>query len=263
VIRGAVGDTGIAYRVDGAGDGPVIVFSNSLGTDHRLWDAQMPAVEDRFRVIRYEACGHGVSDPPRARVTVERLGQDLRALLDHLGVDRAVVCGCSLGGVIALWLSVHHPERVTGAVLANTGAKLGTDESWGARIAAVRAGGTAAVREQVVGRFLTSEFRERDPATTALIAGMIEATNPDGYIAACEALRDADLRADARSVRVPAMVIGSERDLSTPPALARELHGSIRGSELVMIPDAAHLSNVERPPLFNAALVRFVEACGR
>jgi len=258
MIRGAVGDTGIAYRVDGPGDHPVMVFSNSLGTDHRLWDRQMPAVQDRFRVVRYEACGHGVSDLPRGRVTIERLAQDLLALLDHVGVDRAVVCGCSLGGVLALWLAVNRPERLTGAVLANTGAKVGTDESWNARIAAVRAGGTAGVRDQVVGRFLTPEFRARDPETTSLISGMLEATNPDGYIAACEALRESDLRADAARVRVPVLIIGSERDQSTPPALSRELHASIEGSELVMIADAAHLSNVEQPELFNGALTRFV-----
>lgn len=258
MIRGAVGDTGIAFRVDGVPDGLPLVFSNSLGTDHRLWDRQMPAVEGRCRVIRYEACGHGESAFPRTPVTIEKLGRDVIALLDHLGIGRAAVCGCSLGGVIALWLAVNHPDRVAGAVLANTGAKVGTDASWNARITAVRAGGTAAVRDQVIGRFLTAEFRERDPATAALIAGMIDATNPDGYIAACEALREVDLREAARSVRVPVMIVGSERDESTPPALARELHGSIQGSELVMIPEAAHLSNVEQPATFNAALVRFL-----
>ena len=257
MIRRAVGGTGIAYRVDGPGDGPAMVFSNSLGTDHRLWDRRMPAVQDRFRVVRYEACGHGVSDLPIGRVTIDRLAQDLLALLDHLAIDRAVVCGCSLGGVIALWLAVNRPERLTGAVLANTGAKVGTDESWNARIAAVRAGGTVAVRDQVVGRFLTPEFRARDPETTSLIGGMLEATNPDGYIAACEALRESDLRAAAARVRVPVLIIGSERDQSTPPALSRELHASIVGSELVMIPNAAHLSNVEQPAVFNEALTRF------
>jgi len=260
MIRGAVGDTGIAYRVDGTHDGPALVLSNSLGTDHRLWDRQVPAVEGRFRVVRYEACGHGVSDLPRGLVTIERLGQDLVALLDHLDIERAVVCGCSLGGVIALWLAANRPERLTGAVLANTGAKIGTNESWDARIAAVRAGGTVAVRDQVVGRFLTPEFRARDPETTALIAGMIEATNPEGYIAACEALRATDLRADASRVRVPVLIVGSERDQSTPPELSRELHASIDGSELVMIADAAHLSNVEQPDQFNRVLRRFVES---
>ena len=257
MIRGAIGDTGIAYRVDGPSDRPAVVFSNSLGTEHRLWDRQMPAVQDRFRVVRYEACGHGVSDLLRGRVTIERLAHGLLALLDHLEIERATVCGCSLGGVIALWLAVNRPERLTGAVLANTGAKVGTDESWNARIAAVRAGGTAAVRDQVVGRFLTPEFRARDPQTTSLISGMLEATNPDGYIAACEALRESDLRADAARVRVPVLIIGSERDQSTPPALSHELHASIQGSELVMIPDAAHLSNVEQPGLFNEALLQF------
>ena len=258
MIRGAVGDTGIAYRVDGARDGPALVFSNSLGSDHRLWDRQMPAVEERFRVVRYEACGHGVSDLPRGPVTIERFGQDLTALLDHLDIERAVVCGCSLGGVIALWLVVNRPEHLTGVVLANTGAKIGTNESWEARIAAVRAGGTAAVRDQVVGRFLTPEFRGRDPETAALLAEMIEATNDNGYIAACEALRATDLRADASRVRVPVLIVGSERDQSTPPDLSRELHASIDGSELVMITEAAHLSNVEQAALFNAALVRFL-----
>ncbi|HEY5414074.1 MAG TPA: 3-oxoadipate enol-lactonase [Gemmatimonadaceae bacterium] len=260
MIRGAVGDTGIAYRIDGRRDGPAVVFSNSLGTDHRLWDRQMPAVEGRFRVVRYEACGHGVSDPPRGPVTIERLGQDLIALLDHVGIERAVVCGCSLGGVIALWLAVNRPERLTGAVLANTGAKIGTNESWDARIAAVRAGGTVAVRAQVIRRFLTPEFRARDPETTALIAGMIEATNPDGYIAACEALRATDLRADASRVSAPVLIVGSERDQSTPPELSRDLHASIDRSELVMIAEAAHLSNVEQSAVFNAALLKFLGA---
>ncbi|HEX5073909.1 MAG TPA: 3-oxoadipate enol-lactonase [Gemmatimonadaceae bacterium] len=259
MIRGAIGESGIAYRVDGRRDGPTLVFSNSLGTDHRLWDRQLPAVEGAFRVVRYEACGHGVSDLPRGPVTIERLARDLMALLDHLDVERAVVCGCSLGGVIALWLAVNRPDRLTGAVLANTGAKIGTNESWDARIAAVRAGGTAAVRDQVVGRFLTPEFRARDPETTSLIAGMIEATSDEGYIAACEALRATDLRADASRVRLPVLIVGSERDQSTPPELSRDLHASIDRSELVMIADAAHLSNVEQAALFNAALVRFLK----
>lgn len=259
MIRGAIGDTGIAYRVDGPHDGPALVFSNSLGTDHRLWDRQMPALDGRVRVVRYEACGHGVSDLPRRPVTIERLATDLLALLDHLDIERAVVCGCSLGGVIALWLAVNRPERLTGVVLANTGAKIGTNESWDTRIAAVRAGGTAAVRDQVVGRFLTPEFRSRDPGTTAMVAAMIEATSDEGYVAACEALRATDLRADASRVRVPVLIVGSDRDQSTPPDLSGELHESIDGSELVMIAAAAHLSNVEQAASFNAALLRFLQ----
>lgn len=263
MILRAVGDTGIAYRVDGPEDVPAIVFINSLGTDHRLWNAQVPAVAEAYRVIRYESCGHGESDVPPGAMTIPRFGEQLIALLDHVGIERATLCGCSLGGVIALWMSAHHPERVAGAVLANTGAKVGTDESWNSRIAAVKAGGMAAVRDVVVGRFLTAEFREREPEATALVRTMIGATNPVGYVAACEALRASDLRPVVTTVRVPTMIVGSERDESTPPALAHELYASIPESELVMIPNAAHLSNVERPDVFNANLVRFCEATAR
>ena len=258
MIRGAVGDTGIAYRVDGIADGQPLVFINSLGTDHRLWDRQLPAVRDQCRVIRYESCGHGVSDVPNGRMTIDRFGEQCVALLDHLGVGRAVVCGCSLGGLIALWLAINHPQRLVGAVLANTGAKLGTDESWAARIAAVRAGGMASVRDAVVGRFLTAAFREREPETARLIGGMLDATDPVGYVAACEALRDADLQPVLETVRVPTLVIGSDRDESTPLALSQQLHAGIAESDLVVIRDAAHLSNVEQPEAFNAALGRFL-----
>lgn len=259
MIRGAVGDTGIAYRVDGNRDGAPVVFVNSLGTDHRLWDRQLPALTDEYQVIRYESCGHGVSDVPNGPMTIARFGAQLLALLDHLDIGRCAIAGCSLGGAIALWVSAHHPERVAGAVLANTGAKLGTDEGWKTRIAAVRAGGMAAVRDAVLGRFLTAEFRRREPQVAELIGGMLDATNPAGYVAACEALRDSDLRPVTASVRVPTLVIGSDRDESTPLALARHLHATITGSELVVIPDAAHLSNVERPDVFNPVLRQFLD----
>jgi 3-oxoadipate enol-lactonase len=258
MIRRAVGDTGIAYCVDGAPDGPPVVFINSLGTDHRLWDRQVDALRDRYRLIRYEACGHGVSEVPNERMTIARFGEQCVELLDHLGVERTVVCGCSLGGIVSLWLAAQRLDRITGAVLANTGAKLGTDEGWATRIAAVRAGGMAAVRDSV-GRFLTRPFREHEPETARLIGGMLDSTDPDGYVAACEALRDADLRPLLGTVRVPTLVIGSDRDESTPLALSQELHANIPGSELVVIHDAAHLSNVEQPDAFNAALRRFLD----
>ena len=173
---------------------------------------------------------------------------------------RATLCGCSLGGVIALWMSANHPERVASAILANTGAKVGTNESWNTRIAAVRAGGMGAVRDVVVRRFLTKEFREHEPRTAALIGEMLDSTNPLGYVAACEALRESDLRVVATTVRVPTLVVGSDRDESTPLALAREIHAAIPASELVVIPNAAHLSNVERPDVFNKHLLRFCNA---
>ena len=259
MIRDAVGDTGIAYQVDGAPNGASVVFINSLGTDHRLWDGQMPSVQHDYLVVRYDSCGHGVSDVPNGRMTIARFGEQLIALLDHLEIDRTALCGCSLGGAIALWLAVYHPERITGVVLANTGARLGTEQSWTTRIMAVEAGGMAAIRDAVLARFLTAAFRVRKPEVAGLIGGMLDATNPQGYIAACEALRDSDLRPVVATVRVPTLVIGSDRDESTPLAFAEELHAGIAGSELVIIPNAAHLSNVERPDVFNPALRGFLD----
>lgn len=258
MIRGAVGTTGIAYRVDGPATAPAIVFLNSLGTTHGMWEWQLPALYD-WRVVRYEGNGHGESALRTGPVTIETLCADLLALLDHLRVERAVLCGCSMGGLIALRAAATHPARVTGAVLANTGARVGTVDGWNARIAAVREGGMTAIRDGVVGRFLSDAFRARHPEVVGRIGAMLDAVDPEGYVAACEALRDADLRPLLPKVRVPTLVVGGSLDQSTPPSLAEELHAGIAGSTLEILP-AAHLSMVELPGPFNARLRRFLES---
>lgn len=259
MIRGAVAGTGIAYRVDGPEGAPAIVFVNSLGTDHGMWEWQLPALRDAWRVVRYEGCGHGEAGLRAGGVSIAALGGDLLALLDHLAIERAFICGCSMGGVIALWMAATHPGRVRGAVLANTGARVGTVEGWNARIANVRQGGMAAIRDMVLGRFLSAGFREAHPDVVARIGGMLDDVDPRGYIAACEALRDADLRPLLPEVRVPTLVIAGSLDESTPLALAEELHAGIAGSELAVLP-AAHLSMVEQPGMFNAQLREFLAA---
>jgi len=127
----------LAYRLDGADDAPPLVFINSLGTDYGMWAAQVAALSRSLRVIRYDIRGHGHSGVSDTHVTIERFGRDLLALFDHLGIARTHICGLSLGGVIALWLAAHHPERVSRAVFANTAARIGSVESWSARIDAV------------------------------------------------------------------------------------------------------------------------------
>jgi len=256
--RGAIGATGIAYRVDGPDDAPAIVFINSLGTDHRLWDAQVPAfVRDR-RVVRFDFCGHGASDPPRGPVSIASFGDDLIALLDHLAIERVQVCGCSLGGMIALWLAAERPARIAAAVLANTGARIGTVERWNARIEAVRRDAMEGVVDSVLARFFSAAFREREPGTVTRIGAMLRATDPLGYIAACEALRDADLRGLVERVRVPTLIVAGSLDESTPPSLAEQLQVGIVGSRLAIIPGAAHLANVERGDEFNAVMREFL-----
>jgi 3-oxoadipate enol-lactonase len=253
------GDARLAYRVDGPADAPVVVFSNSLGLDLGMWQAQVGAFGERYRVIRYDSRGHGCSEVPPGPYTLDRLGNDLLAVLDAEGVQRANVCGISLGGLLAQWLVVRHPERVARAVFANTGARIGTEASWDDRIARVRAGGMPAIREMVVNRFLSAPFRQRHPEIEERISAMLVATDPEGYIAVCEALRGADLRGVVSGIRIPTLILAGALDESTPAALSEELHAAIPGSELAIIPECAHLSNVEAADAFNAHVLSFLQ----
>ena len=244
----------LRYRDEGPREAPAIVFSNSLGTDLRMWEPQARALAGRFRVVRYDTRGHGRSGAPPGPYTLDQLGGDLLALLDTPGIARAHVCGLSLGGMTALWLAAHHPERVAHAVFANTAARIGSVDSWEARIALVRAGGMAAVREVAVSRFFSAAFHAHHPDLTQHIGAMLEATPPQGYIGCCEALRAADLHDAVARITAPSLVIGGALDESTPPAQARALHAAIRGSELLILPDTAHLSNLEQAEAFTARL---------
>jgi 3-oxoadipate enol-lactonase len=247
----------LAFRVDGREGAPPLVFINSLGADMRMWGMQGAVLGQCFRIVRYDARGHGKSDVPEGPYTIEQLGQDALALLDHLGIERAHVCGLSLGGMTALWLAAMHPERVGRAVFASTAARIGSVESWQARIDAVQAGGMAAVRDMVLARFLSPHFREHCPDETRAIGDMLEETDPTGYIGACAALRDADLRPIVGSIRAPSLIIAGALDEATPPAQSRELHAAIAGSALVTLP-AGHLSNIEQPEQFSDHLLRFL-----
>jgi 3-oxoadipate enol-lactonase len=248
----------IAYRIDGPEDAPVLVMVNSLGTDVRMWDVQVALLSRSLRIVRYDCRGHGASDVPDGPYTIERFGLDLLALLDRLQIKRAHLCGLSLGGVVALWFSARYPERVISAVFANTAARIGSEETWNARIDAVRTGGMAAVRDTVLERFLSEGFRQQHPETTRQIGEMIEATDPHGYIGACIALRDADLRGMVSTIRVPSLIVAGDLDESTPESQARELHAAIAGSQLVVLREVAHLSNVERPEEFSRYVLTFL-----
>lgn len=249
-------DDGLAlhYRLDGRADAPTLVLSNSLGADLHMWDAQAAALGASCRVLRYDTRGHGRSGVPGGPATLGRLGRDLLALLDHLGVARAHICGLSLGGITAQWLAIQRPERVDRLILSNTAARIGSAASWDARVAAVTSGGMGAIADAVLARFFSPEFRAAQPATVARYGAALRATDPAGYAACCAALRDADLRAALGRVAAPTLVIGGALDESTPPAQAEELRAGIAGSELLIFEGAAHLSNVERPDEFSALL---------
>lgn len=250
----------LSYRLDGPAGAPAVVFSNSLGTDLHMWDAQVEALADCFGVVRYDTRGHGGSGVAVSPTTLKRLGGDLLALLDHLDLLQAHVCGLSLGGLTAQWLAIYHPHRVERIVLSNTAARIGSVESWDARIAAVAAGGMDVIADAVLARFFSPDFRAANPETVRAYRSTLEATDPAGYTACCAALREADLRPLAGRIAAPTLVIAGELDESTPPEQARELHGLIAGSELVILDGAAHLASVEQPETCSALLRHFLLA---
>lgn len=246
------------YRVDGRTDGAPLLFSNSLGTDLGMWDAQVAELSDTFRIVRYDTRGHGASGLPSGPTTLDRLGQDLLALLDHLEIEATHVCGISLGGLTAQWLAIHHPTRVKRLILSNTAARIGSPEIWNARIDAVTSAGMEAVVEAALKRFFSPAFHGRHPEVVQQFGAILRATDSTGYTACCAAVRDADLRPLVAGIRAPTRVIGSSLDESTPPAQAEALHAAIPGSELLLLEGVAHLTNIEQPATFSNLLRNFL-----
>ena len=250
----------LAVVMDGpAAESPSLVLSNSLGTDVRLWDPQIARLAATHRVLRYDMRGHGASDVPPGEYSIERLGHDVVELMDAAGIDRARLAGISIGGIVSLWVACHRPDRVDRLVLANTAARIGDDALWRERIRVVRTNGMASLADATMARWFTPAFREREAATVAVFRGMVAGTSPDGYLGCCAALRDADLRPQAASVRAKTLVISGAHDAATPPAAGRWLADTIPGTTFAEL-DAAHLSNVECADAFTAAMIRLFES---
>ena len=245
----------IHYRVLGKSDGPVLVFSNSLGSDFRIWDEVAPAFLDRCRVVLYDKRGHGFSDAPPPPYTIDDHVNDLMALLDLLQVRTAAVIGLSVGGMIAQRIAVRAPDRVDALVLVCTAAKIGTVESWAERIAAVEASGIASIVESVLDRWFTPSFRKNRADDCAGWGNMLVRTPAEGYVGTCASIRDADLRADAGRIVAPTLCVAGDQDGSTPPDLVRHTADLIPGARFELIGEAGHIPCVERP----AALTRLIE----
>jgi 3-oxoadipate enol-lactonase/4-carboxymuconolactone decarboxylase len=253
-----INKTRLFYRMEGRSDLPALALYHSLGCDHSMWAPQMPALLDHFQVLRYDTRGHGASAVPAADSTLEQLAQDVLGLADRLGLKTFAFCGLSMGGAVGQWLAINAPQRLTHLVLANTSPKFGTPDLWDARIKAVNEGGMQAIADAVMQRFFSADKQESTWAqsTRAVLLG----TDPKGYAACCAALRDADTRGVLGKISVPTLVIGSDKDPSTP----WEGNGSILARD---IPKAkacrlqtAHLSNLEQPRAFTTAMLDFLLA---
>lgn len=246
------------YEVSGRDNAPPMLLSHALGTSADLWAPQMDAFTNAFRVIRYDARGHGRSSAPPGSYTIDQLGRDALAVLDAAGVDRAHVCGLSLGGLTALWLGIHAPERIVSLILASTAARIGTPEGWNDRIQQVRTIGLGPIADATMERWFTEEYRRRHPEIVSRYRAMVASCRPDGYVGCCAAIRDADLRDRIRGIDAPALVIAGTFDPVTTPAHGREMRAAIARSRMVTL-EAAHLLNVERADEFNATVLEFLD----
>jgi 3-oxoadipate enol-lactonase len=251
------GDATISYDVDGPPDAPALLLINSIGSTRELWARQMPAFAARYRVIRYDARGHGQSSAPNGDYTIEQLGGDALAILDALAIPSAHICGISLGGLTAQWLAVHAADRVKKLVLANTAARIGSLASWGERIALVRESGMSAVADRAMAVWFSPAFHERDRETVRGFRAMVQNCPPDGYLGCCAALRDADLREEIAGIAAPTLTIAATADTATPPEGLAFIRDRLDGARMVTV-DSGHLSNVECAEEFTAAVLDFL-----
>lgn len=247
----------IGWQFDGPENAPVLLLSNSLGTDRTMWAPQMAAFTQGFRVLRYDTRGHGQSEAPAGAYSLDRMGRDIIELLDALGLQTVDFCGLSLGGMMGQWLGIYAPERVRRIVLANTSSYMGSPANWDSRIALVGKDGMAPLAEASAERWFTAAFRQDGAEAMAPILETLLKTNPAGYAGACAGIRDMDMRRTAQLVERSVLVIGGSLDPSTPAPHSEALARTIAGAKLVML-EAAHLSNVEKPEEFSAAVLDFL-----
>ena len=248
---------GIAWRAEGPTAAPAILLLGSLGTTSDIWRPQLPALAERYRVIRPDTRGHGQSVAPGGEYVLDDLGADALSVLDAAGVERAAVCGMSLGGMTAIWLAAHAPERVRALVPVSTALKIGARGMWEERIRQVRAAGTGSIEETVMRRWFTEGFRLEHPDVVDWARAMLAGCPSDGYTGCCAALRDADLHAVAPRIVAPTLVIAGRHDPVTPPPDAHEIADHIAGARLMTL-DAAHICNVERAAELTASLLAFL-----
>jgi len=253
-----IGECRIAYRFDGPAGAPVVMLSNSLSSNLTMWDDQIAALTAHYRVLRYDQRGHGQSAVTPAPYSFNVLADDVSGLLRRLGVGPVHFVGLSMGGMTGQTLGVRHPDILRSLVLCDTSAHMPPPGLWDERIALARDGGMAATSEATLGRWFTAPFHAARPDAIERVRQMIETTPVEGYAGCCMAIRDMDQTAMLSRIAVPTCVIVGAEDPSTPVAASKLIHNKIAGSEMVIIEDAAHLSNIEKADEFNTALLGFL-----
>jgi 3-oxoadipate enol-lactonase len=249
----------IHYALEGSPGNPVLILSNSLGTNFSMWDPQLPEFQKSFRVLRYDTRGHGSSSVTPGPYSIEQLAKDVLGLADALKINRFHFCGLSMGGMIGMWLATNVPQRLNKLVLCNTAAKIGSAETWDSRIATVRTEGMKPVAAAAIERWFSPVFRRKNSPAIASTQATVEKTNPEGYAANCAAVRDFDFREKLRLIRTPTLVISGTHDPATPPSDGKFLAQKIKGARFVEL-NTAHLSNIEDAAGFTREVIAFLKS---
>ncbi|MBW2030210.1 MAG: 3-oxoadipate enol-lactonase [Deltaproteobacteria bacterium] len=258
-MRIKVGEIQLNYEVSGNKDGDILVMSHSLGCNLSMWEPQLGALESRFRVLRYDTRGHGKSDVPKGPYTLDQLVRDAADLMDALGIEQAHWVGLSMGGMIGQGLALDYPGRLKSLVLCDT-ASVMPDEAqpiWDERIGQVRRGGMKARIPETLRDWFTPEFVEKNPPVLEKVRQQLLSTPVEGYVGCIEAFRKLDYIGRLHQIKIPTLIMVGEKDPGTPVEASRAMHERIRGSKLVILPSAAHLSNAEQPEAFTKALMDF------
>ncbi|MGE3665211.1 MAG: 3-oxoadipate enol-lactonase [Steroidobacteraceae bacterium] len=245
----------LEYECEGDAGRPPLLLLHALGSSLAMWDTQVAALAPHFHVVRYSMRGHGSSPfAGTPALDLHALAHDACAVLDRLGIERAHWCGLSLGGMVAMHAASRFPGRVARLALANTTAHFPTASAWSERMALVRERGLAPLADPTMTRWFTPDFHAREPGEVARIRQIFLGTDPAGYVAACAAIRDMDLRDELSRIRAPTLVLAGAADASLPVAHATDLQSGIAGARLLTL-EAAHLSNIEARAAFTAALL--------
>lgn len=250
-------DLSLNYQTFGDAKQPALVFSNSLGTNYSMWQAQIEYFQQHYFVICYDTRGHGQSSAPQGPYSIEQLGNDVIALLDHLHVEQASFCGISMGGLTGQWLAIHYPQRFHHVIICNTAAKIGQAQAWSDRAALVREQGLAPIASTAASRWFTESFIQSQVATVESLSQHLAAGSAEGYASCCEALAKADLREAIKTITLPVLIVAGQFDPVTTVDDALSMQAAMSNSQVFEIA-ASHISNIECPSAFNAALAQFI-----
>jgi 3-oxoadipate enol-lactonase len=254
----------VNYTLEGPADGPVVTMSHSLATDLSMWNPQAAALARRYRVLRYETRGHGGTEAPAGAYTLSQLADDARALLKALGIQRTHWVGLSMGGMIGQVLALSSPEILQSLSLCDTSSRIPAEmrHLWDERIATVEAKGMEPMVEPTLARWFTPKFLETRKDVADRVREMIRRTPARGYVGCCHAIKALDLTDRLKGISLSTLIVVGAQDLGTPLAASQAINQQIKGSQLVVLDPASHLSNLEQPEAFTQALESFLKGVG-